>query len=54
MAFGYEKQYGWLIAFTGVTALLGGWGWVWRMCGELLNLCNEEITLDISGTRDER
>ena len=28
---GYETQYGWLIVFTGVTALLGGWGWGWRM-----------------------
>ena len=33
---GYETQYGWLIVFTGITALLGGWGWMWRMCQTLL------------------
>lgn len=33
---GYETQYGWLIVFTGVTALLGGWGWLWRICQNLL------------------
>ena len=32
---GYDTQYGWLIAFTGVTALLGGWGWIWRVCLKL-------------------
>ncbi|KAK3167214.1 hypothetical protein OEA41_010340 [Lepraria neglecta] len=33
---GYETQYGWLIVFTGITALLGGWGWTWRVCQTLL------------------
>ena len=29
---GYETRYGWLIVFTGATALLGGWGCVWKLC----------------------
>lgn len=33
---GYETQYGWLIVFTGLTALFGGWGWGWRECKRLL------------------
>ncbi|KAH8424612.1 uncharacterized protein LDX57_002356 [Aspergillus melleus] len=28
-AFGYESEYGALILFTGVTAVLGGWSWMW-------------------------
>ncbi|PWY73629.1 MFS general substrate transporter [Aspergillus heteromorphus CBS 117.55] len=27
---GYTTDYGALILFTGVTAILGGWGWIWR------------------------
>ncbi|KAJ5599292.1 hypothetical protein N7450_000359 [Penicillium hetheringtonii] len=27
---GFGTQYGVLILFTGITALLGGWGWIWR------------------------
>lgn len=27
---GFETQYGALILFTGITALLGAWGWMWR------------------------
>jgi hypothetical protein len=27
---GYETQYGTLILFTGITALFGGWSWMWR------------------------
>ncbi|KAK2757957.1 hypothetical protein FQN54_004363 [Arachnomyces sp. PD_36] len=33
---GYDTKYGPLIIFTGVTALLGGWGWMWR---ELRSMC---------------
>lgn len=33
---GYDTKYGPLIIFTGVTALLGGWGWMWR---ELRSVC---------------
>lgn len=29
-ATGYETQYGTLILFTGITAFLGAWGWMWR------------------------
>ncbi|KAF9893831.1 hypothetical protein FE257_010001 [Aspergillus nanangensis] len=28
--FGYSTQYGALIMFTGVTAFLGAWSWMWR------------------------
>lgn len=28
---GYSTQYGTLIVFTGVTAFLGAWGWMWRV-----------------------
>ena len=28
---GYGTQYRWLIVFTGLTALFGGWGWFWRV-----------------------
>ncbi|KAF2841835.1 putative MFS monocarboxylate transporter [Patellaria atrata CBS 101060] len=27
---GYSSKYGPMIIFTGVTALLGGWSWIWR------------------------
>ncbi|KAJ5816209.1 hypothetical protein N7447_008442 [Penicillium robsamsonii] len=27
---GYETQYGTLILFTGITAFLGAWSWIWR------------------------
>jgi MFS family permease len=27
---GYNTEYGPLILFTGVTALCGGWGWIWK------------------------
>jgi MFS family permease len=27
---GYSTEYGPVILFTGVTALLGGWGWIWK------------------------
>lgn len=27
---GYSTKYGPVILFTGVTALLGGWGWIWK------------------------
>ena len=27
---GYSTEYGPLIIFTGATAVLGGWGWMWR------------------------
>lgn len=27
---GYETQYGTLILFTGITAILGAWSWMWR------------------------
>lgn len=27
---GFETEYGALILFTGITALLGAWGWIWR------------------------
>ncbi|KAJ5464154.1 hypothetical protein N7475_007289 [Penicillium sp. IBT 31633x] len=27
---GYETQYGTLILFTGITAFLGAWSWMWR------------------------
>ena len=27
---GYTTQYGTLILFTGITALFGGWSWMWR------------------------
>ena len=40
--FGYETQYGWLIVFTGITALLGGWGWIWRMCQKLAQQKHDE------------
>lgn len=29
--FGYCTEYGPMILFTGLTALLGGWGWIWKM-----------------------
>ncbi|KAJ5758721.1 hypothetical protein N7520_005877 [Penicillium odoratum] len=29
-ATGYDTQYGTLILFTGITALLGAWSWMWR------------------------
>lgn len=29
-ATGYDTKYGTLILFTGITALLGGWSWIWR------------------------
>lgn len=29
-SFGYTSQYGALILFTGVTAILGGWSWMWQ------------------------
>lgn len=28
--FGYETRYGPLIIFTGVSAVFGGWGLLWR------------------------
>jgi MFS family permease len=28
---GYTTEYGPLILFTGITALLGGWGWIWKV-----------------------
>lgn len=28
--FGYETEYGYLILFTGVTAILGSWAWMWK------------------------
>jgi MFS family permease len=27
---GYDSQYGTLILFTGITAILGAWSWMWR------------------------
>lgn len=27
---GYSTEYGPVILFTGMTALLGGWGWIWK------------------------
>ena len=30
---GYGSEYGSLIVFTGVSAVLGGWGWVSTLCG---------------------
>ena len=32
---GYETPYKWLIVFTGATAVMGGWGCVWRMWQKL-------------------
>ncbi|KAH7135727.1 major facilitator superfamily domain-containing protein [Dendryphion nanum] len=29
---GYGGEYGWLILFTGITSVLGGWGWLERYC----------------------
>lgn len=29
-AWGYGTEYGPVIIFTGATAVLGGWGWIWR------------------------
>lgn len=34
-AFGYTSEYGALISFTGVTAILGGWSWMWDCLLEL-------------------
>ena len=34
--FGYETKYEWLIVFTGLTALLGGWSWGWKESKRLL------------------
>jgi MFS family permease len=33
---GYETEYGLVIVVTGVTALLGGWGWMWKMTRGLM------------------
>ena len=29
---GYGTEYGWLVLFTGATALLRGWSWGWWAC----------------------
>ena len=29
---GYESQYAWVFVFTGLTAVMGGWRWGWRVC----------------------
>ena len=34
---GYESQYEWLIVFTGLTSLLGGWSWGWKECRRLIH-----------------
>ena len=31
----YGTQYGAVIVFTGISALLGGWVSVWRICGSV-------------------
>lgn len=27
---GYSTQYGAVIIYTGITAVFGGWGWMWK------------------------
>lgn len=33
---GYDTVYGPIIVFTGVTSLLGGWGWIWKTGKQLV------------------
>lgn len=33
---GYGTQYGTVIVATGVTALFGGWGWMWKMARQVM------------------
>lgn len=33
---GYSTEYGPVILFTGVTALFGGWGWIWRVWKQMV------------------
>lgn len=33
---GYNTEYGPIIVATGVTAVFGGWGWIWKMTRSLL------------------
>lgn len=34
---GYKTEYGMMIVVTGITALLGGWGWMWKMLRKLVS-----------------
>lgn len=34
---GYNTEYGPVIVFTGVTALLGGWGWMWKAWKQMMH-----------------
>jgi MFS family permease len=37
---GYDTQYGTLILFTGITAILGAWSWMWRYISPALRCLN--------------
>jgi hypothetical protein len=39
---GYDTAYGPIIVATGVTALFGGWGWMWKMLRAVINLTQSE------------
>jgi len=34
---GYATQYGTLIIFTGITAIFGGWSWMWRYISSVIH-----------------
>jgi MFS family permease len=40
---GYDSQYGAVIVFTGVTALLGGWSWLWGVLRKVLKVVTRII-----------
>ena len=40
---GYDTQYGPIIVATGVTALFGSWGWMWKMLGAVMALTQREV-----------